>query len=55
MARGQVGNENIESRKKTITIRLRPASATATKVLLLGAVLLVVGLIGAVTLRITRQ
>ncbi len=55
MARGQVGNENVESRKKSITIRLQPSSGTATKLLLVGAVLTVIIVVGVAAVRITRR
>ena len=54
-ARGQVGNENVESRKKSITIRVQPRSGWTANALLLGGVLLIVLVIGAAAVRITRR
>ena len=55
VARGQAGNNNIESRKKNITIRLQPETGVAVKLLLLGGVLLLVAVIGVATVRIARR
>jgi len=55
VARGQVGNETIESRKKTITMSVQPASGWMAKLLLLAAVLTVIFIIGATAARMTRR
>jgi hypothetical protein len=54
-ARGQVGNENIQSPEKNITVHIAPRSNLTGNTVLIGILVLLVVGIGAVSIRVSRR
>ena len=54
-AKGQVGNETVESVKKTITLRVAAKSSITGNVLLIGGLIVLVVAMGLVSIRISRR
>jgi hypothetical protein len=54
-AEGQVGNETVESVKKTITIRVGAKTSITGNVLLIGGLVVLVAAMGIISIRISRR